>query len=189
MTSQVLSINPVPDSLTLRAGIVGAVAAFSNIPITALHGESIVSSATGVVISSVLAVASTVSEAGTSADVAVADVREQLAVGHMAWSDRWEAAFVPNNTLFSGNLPLVDVVTTPPAIQRTYYLSCVSFLSVYKLVADTHTTTPWSRSYTTGGPRTAITAMYYWDMCYQATLLSLLDPDYVKFYAQCSGFY
>jgi hypothetical protein len=49
-------------------------------------------------------------------------------------------------------------------VRRVYYLSALSFISMEKHVEDTHTDTDWTRAYTTGGPRTGVTADYYWDM-------------------------
>ena len=172
----VVAVSPTPQALEFRQGLVGAVASFTGITVSQLKRGA------GVAFASTLSVAPTVSEAGAKADGAIAAVGAEIGAVHKSWSARWAAAFTPNNTMFSGHLPVLNATATPSTIQRTYYLSCVSFLSIYKLVDDTHTPTQWTRSFTTGGPRTAITAMYYWDMPYQSTLLSLLDPQYVKYY-------
>lgn len=104
------------------------------------------------------------------------------------WQARWRSAFTPGNGHYSGHLPIITTAAGPAAaaaaaVSDVYYRSAVSFLSIEKAVEDTHTTTTWTRAYTTGGPRTGVTADYFWDMPYQSTLLSLLDPAYVRTFA------
>jgi hypothetical protein len=126
-----------------------------------------------------------------------------------AWQQRWDAAFTPGNAHYSGHLPTVDVVPTSPStntatssstsssssssssssagadVARMYYHSVLSFLSVERTVADTHTATAWSypRAYTTGGPRTGVTADYFWDM---PSVRSLLAARCSLLAARCS---
>ena len=91
------------------------------------------------------------------------------------WNARWADAFTPGNMRYSGHWP---IMSGDADVQRVFYLSALSFLSVERRVVDP--SVAWSQAYTTGGPRTGVTSCYYWDMPYQATLLTLLDPAYVR---------
>lgn len=96
------------------------------------------------------------------------------------WRARWRDAFTPGNRRYSGHLP---TMSGDRDVGRIYYNSVLSFLSIERRVVDP--SVAWAHAYTTGAPRTGVTSCYYWDQPYQSTLLSLLDPLYVRrFYRQ-----
>lgn len=86
------------------------------------------------------------------------------------WEQRWNAAFAPGNSFFSGNAPLL--ITEDAAIREIYYRSVLTLLVLLR-------TNPWSdRTFITSGERGNIA--YYWDTSLFSTLFALLEPKQMK---------
>jgi hypothetical protein len=89
------------------------------------------------------------------------------------WNRRWQDAFTPGNSHFSGNLP--TLVTTDEKLRRVYYVSVLSALQLHR------TNLPKSsRVFATVGPKWAVSLMYFWDAGMWATKWALLDPVSMK---------
>jgi hypothetical protein len=89
------------------------------------------------------------------------------------WQARFNAMFTPANAFFPGCLP---VLRTPDApMRRTYYMSVVSLLSVYRTCFPVA-----PRVYVSNTPESNCTMMYFWDTREWATVFALLDPATLK---------
>lgn len=91
-----------------------------------------------------------------------------------SWSERYQSVFTPNNTLFSGSLPVL--ATEDNDISALWYQSAISILSTMR------TNLAFPRVYATVGPNEGTTVVYAWDTSLWAGLLVLLDPDFLKEY-------
>ena len=88
------------------------------------------------------------------------------------WSNRYQDVFTPNNTLFSGSLPVL--ATEDSEISALWYQSAISILSTMR------TNFAFPRVYATVGPDEGTTVVYAWDTSLWSGLLVLLDPDFLK---------
>ena len=87
------------------------------------------------------------------------------------WEGRWNSAFTPGNSFFSGNAPLL--VTDDAAIREIYYRSVLTLLVLLR-------TNLWSnRTFITSGER-AKGVVFYWDTSLFSTLFALLEPKQMK---------
>ena len=88
------------------------------------------------------------------------------------WSQRYQQVFTPNNTFFSGSLPVL--VTEDEQVSALWYQSVVAILSTMR------TNLAFPRVYSTVGPDEGTTIVYAWDTSLWAGLLVLLDPAFLK---------
>jgi hypothetical protein len=87
------------------------------------------------------------------------------------WESRWESAFTPGNSFFSGNAPLL--ITDDAAIREIYYRSVLTLLVLLR-------TNLWSnRTFITSGERSK-GVVFYWDTSLFSTLFALLEPKQMK---------
>jgi len=87
------------------------------------------------------------------------------------WEDRWNAAFTPGNSFFSGNAPIL--VTDDRAVHEIYYRSVLTLLVLLR-------TNLWSnRTFITSGERAKGT-VFYWDTSLFSTLFAMLEPKQMK---------
>ena len=87
------------------------------------------------------------------------------------WEARWNSAFLPGNTFFSGNAP--TLLTKDAAIREIYYRSILTLLVLLR-------TNLWSdRTFITSGER-AKGIVYYWDTSLFSTLFAMLEPKQMK---------
>ena len=89
-----------------------------------------------------------------------------------SWSDRYQDVFTPNNTLFSGSLPVL--ATEDKDVSNLWCQSVISILSTMR------TNLAFPRVYATVGPDEGTTVVYAWDTSLWAGLLALLDPEFLK---------
>jgi len=100
----------------------------------------------------------------------VAWFESQWSRAKQVWEERWNAAFTPGNTFFSGNAPLL--VTGDAAVREIYYRSVLTLLVLLR-------TNAWSdRTFITSGERGKI--VYYWDTSLFSTIFALLEPRQMK---------
>ena len=107
-----------------------------------------------------------------SAELGVANFTNVWTSSLISWSARYQNVFTPNNTLFSGSLPVL--VTEDSQISALWYQSAISILSTMR------TNLEYPRVYATVGPDEGTTVVYAWDTSLWSGLLSLLDPDFLK---------
>ena len=88
------------------------------------------------------------------------------------WSNRYQDMFTPNNTLFSGSLPVL--ATEDTQVSALWYQSAISILSTMR------TNLAFPRVYATVGPDEGTTIVYAWDTSLWSGLLVLLDPEFLK---------
>jgi hypothetical protein len=91
-----------------------------------------------------------------------------------AWEARFAAMFLPGNTCFSGNLPVL--ITSDTALRRIYYTSILS--SELLLLRTNFNLQP--RVYVTAAPQYAVTLTYFWDAAMVPLLTALLDPEMMR---------
>ena len=92
---------------------------------------------------------------------------------------RFDAVFDPEGTRYSGSLPLLD--TSDAQLSRVYYAGVVSMLELERDSAAFPFAPPnTSRVFVTGAGSNASTNVFFWDMAYCVTALTLLDPAMVK---------
>lgn len=87
-----------------------------------------------------------------------------------SWQEKIEAAFVPNNPVFSGHLPAFH--TTEENLARLYYMAFAGSLCCRR-------SNPLSRygtTYVTLTPNNWTTASFLWDMMIAAPFYAMLDP-------------
>ena len=95
------------------------------------------------------------------------------------WEQRWESAFQPGNSNFSGSAPVLD--TTDAALQQVYYTGVLTAMLLER------TGLPQSpRAYVTAGPEWAVTLEYFWDTAMWSDLWAQLDPAIMK--AHCEQY-
>jgi hypothetical protein len=90
------------------------------------------------------------------------------------WRRRFEAAFTPDNSHFSGNLP--TLVTDDLKMRKMYYASIVSLLCLER----TNLGPRYPRVFVTASPRWAATLVYFWDAMMFATIWALLPIEMRK---------
>ncbi|MFE6738640.1 LamG domain-containing protein [Streptomyces tubercidicus] len=137
----------------------------------------------------VMAVADTSTTAVTTANTSMGNFTTVFNEAESKWSERWQNAFTPDNTDYSGWLPVLE--TDDTAIRSLYYMSALSVLACQRNNlgpnfnsalgrAANATFTGWDRVYVTAAPEYAVTLTYFWDTSYCSLLLALLDPDMLK---------
>lgn len=89
------------------------------------------------------------------------------------WEERWQAAFTPDNTHFSGHYPVLD--TDDPKIRRVYYHGALTPMLLCRTGYPLS-----SRSFVTAGPRWANTLIYFWDLEVWANTMAMLEPAAMK---------
>jgi len=87
------------------------------------------------------------------------------------WEKRYTDAFVPRNSFYSGNLPVL--ATSDAKMRRVYYMSILSRLQMLRTNLPVQ-----PRITVTGGPQYAVTLAYFWDNT--LFLMSLLDPEMMR---------
>ena len=96
---------------------------------------------------------------------------EAFAAGRRRWESLWQAAFTPNNGIFSGSLPVVH--TPNAALAKLYYMGVLSLVASRRNygwgVVDPSYLTLWPR-------RGEGSAYLAWDLPYTSGLLARLDP-------------
>lgn len=88
------------------------------------------------------------------------------------WSQRYQTVFEPNNTFFSGSLPVL--VTEDQQISKLWYQSVISILFTLR------TNLLYPRVYATIGPDDGTTIVYAWDTSLWSSIMVLLDPEFLK---------
>jgi hypothetical protein len=124
----------------------------------------------------------------SAARTTLASFQSVFTAAQTGWSSRWQAAFTPGNTHFSGSLPVIT--TDRPAIDRLYYMSVLSVLAAERtnlgpsfsgfLGRPAGGFRGFDRIYTTGANEFGGTTMFFWDTSYASALLALLDPAMLK---------
>ena len=98
---------------------------------------------------------------------------QSFASAKMQWEERWQAAFTPGNTHFSGHLP--TLLTDDPKIRRVYYEGALAPLILCRSNLPTA-----KRCFITAGPNWAVTLMYFWDTGMWANAWAMLEPNSMK---------
>ncbi|MBK8977373.1 MAG: hypothetical protein IPM29_15790 [Planctomycetes bacterium] len=130
---------------------------------------------------------------GCEQDLAPLDVEAGWDDARRSWEHCWEAAFTPDNDVFSGHLPWCG-----GALERLYAMGVLSLLQTRRLV---RAPTPrslvatggqciWSESaaapgrlesaYVALGPEGGMTTSFLWELTFQAPLLARLDPAVLR---------
>ena len=127
----------------------------------------------------------------------LADPAAAAAASDAAWEARWQQAFTPGNSHFSGSAPLLTVDAgnaSAAAVASFYYMSVLSVLTTERV--NWRQSTLFSdcpRLYAVGqeglagggapaGRPLGGAAFWIWDEGYTSLLLSLLDPNAVRAY-------
>jgi hypothetical protein len=96
---------------------------------------------------------------------------EAFAASRRRWESLWQAAFTPNNRIFSGSLPVVH--TPNVALKQLYYMGVLSLLTCRRNYG-------WGKvdpAYLTLWPRRGEGSSYLaWDLPYTSGILARLDP-------------
>ena len=98
---------------------------------------------------------------------------KQFSLAKEMWEERWQAAFTPNNTHFSGNFPMLE--TNDQKIRRVYYMGALTSLCLCRTNMPIST-----RFFPTAGPRYATTIAYFWDVEMWANTWAMLEPITMK---------
>ncbi|MEI7903488.1 MAG: hypothetical protein WCK89_24885, partial [bacterium] len=98
---------------------------------------------------------------------------QSFALAKTQWEERWQAAFTPGNTHFSGHLP--TLLTDDPKIRRVYYEGALA-----PLILCRSNLPAAKRCFVTCGPNWAVTLMYFWDTEMWANAWSMLEPKSMK---------
>ncbi|WP_406292889.1 hypothetical protein OG948_00700 [Embleya sp. NBC_00888] len=119
-----------------------------------------------------------------TADADAGSFQQAFNAVHDGWEKRWQDAFTPGNTHYSGSLPVLT--TDDAAVSRLYYMSVLSVLTNERtnLGADFNDVlgrvrggfSGFDRVYVTGAPEWANSVTYFWDTSYCSVVLALLDP-------------
>ncbi|WP_431895031.1 hypothetical protein [Nonomuraea sp. bgisy101] len=122
------------------------------------------------------------------ADATAGSFQQAFDAVRAGWEKRWQDAFTPGNTHYSGSLPVLT--TDDDAVSRLYYMSVLSVLACERtnLGADFNDVlgrvpggfNGFDRVYVTGAPEWANTVTYFWDTSYCSVVLALLDPTVMK---------
>ena len=118
----------------------------------------------------VLAVAPTADGARALYDEMRDRASEVLAWGHAVWDRELEAAFTPDNGVYSGSFPVLE--TDDELIRRLYYTAA---LGVIYFRRDSPFA-PHGRAYDTLMPRYWQTVTFLWDYALSGLSHALLDP-------------
>jgi hypothetical protein len=99
------------------------------------------------------------------------------------WESRWQDAFDPQNTHFSGNLPSIQ--TNSPELDRLYYWSALAFVSLERtnllsidrsFVVSEGPSNSFDGSSNMGG-----SGQFVWDASFGSVTFSLLDPKSARY--------
>eukprot|EP00755_Sulcionema_specki_P030344 Sspe_Gene.94135::Locus_66589_Transcript_2_3_Confidence_0.429_Length_2337::g.94135::m.94135 len=100
------------------------------------------------------------------------------------WEERWQSAFDPRGTHFTGNLPLLSL-PDHPRIERVYYMAALTVLSLERTV---YSSSFFPRSFVTGSGNPSRnrliggSAQWFWDTSLHAFTTALLDPAVLRKY-------
>src|SRR6266511_167571 len=124
----------------------------------------------------------------SAANSSISSFSNVFTAAETGWANRWNDAFTPGNTHYSGYLPVI--ATDHPAIDRLYYMSVLSVLACERtnlgpafngfLGRPSGGLSGFDRIYTTGANEFGGTTMFFWDTSYCSALLALLDPQMLK---------
>ncbi|MEZ0067335.1 hypothetical protein ABIA32_003348 [Streptacidiphilus sp. MAP12-20] len=124
----------------------------------------------------------------SAANASINSFASVFGAAETGWSNRWNDAFTPGNSHYSGSLP--TLATDHPAIDRLYYMSVMSVLAAERtnlgpafnsfLGRPSGGFSGFDRIYTTGANEFGGTTMFFWDTSYCSALLALLDPAMLK---------
>jgi hypothetical protein len=94
---------------------------------------------------------------------------------------RFEAAFTPGNSVFSGHLPTLSLTDADQdgALARQYYFSVLCGLDLERR-GPPFTPDLSTRVWITGSAENTTTNSFFWDFSYMPTVLVMLDPDTVR---------
>eukprot|EP00048_Salpingoeca_helianthica_P004324 m.75816 g.75816 ORF g.75816 m.75816 type:complete len:782 (-) comp13146_c0_seq1:57-2402(-) len=101
-----------------------------------------------------------------------------------AWAARQAqlaAALTPNNTRYSGHLPLLTAAD--PDISRMYYMSLLAVLSLERVLEAPLPISACAgvrRVWITGAAENCSTNLFFWDNAFLPSVLALLDPAAVR---------
>lgn len=98
---------------------------------------------------------------------------KQFLLAKEMWEERWQAAFTPSNTHFSGNFPVLE--TNDRKIKRIYYMGALTSMCLCRTNMPVS-----SRFFPTAGPRYATTIAYFWDVEMWANAWAMLEPTTMK---------
>jgi hypothetical protein len=116
----------------------------------------------------VLAVGDNAAELSAAAARLAKDFAAAFEDAAAGWQQRFDDAFTPGNSRYSGHLPALE--TDDPRILRLYYIAITSMLALERTSINPR----FRRVYVTAGPRNALTTLYFWDC--PTLLWALLDP-------------
>ncbi len=88
------------------------------------------------------------------------------------WARRWAEVFTPNNSHFSGHLPML--VTDDEKIREIYYRSILTLICMHRTNLKM-----CNRAFITSGER-AKGVVYFWDTSMWSTVFALLEPQGMK---------
>src|SRR5712691_281710 len=124
----------------------------------------------------------------SAANASINSFQSVFTAAQSGWSTRWNDAFTPGNSHYSGSLPVI--ATDHPAIDRLYYMSVMSVLCAERtnlgpsfnsfLGRPSGGFSGFGRIYTTGANEFGGTTMFFWDTSYASVILALLDPQILK---------
>jgi hypothetical protein len=102
---------------------------------------------------------------------------QAMAEERQRWESVWNAAFTPNNSIFSGSLPVVHSPSN--AVRKLYYMGVLTLLTCRRNYGW-GTTNP---CYLTLWPRRGEGSVYLaWDLPYISGILARLDPEALRSY-------
>lgn len=93
---------------------------------------------------------------------------------HVEWDKKIDAAFQPDNSLYSGNLP--GFVGGDEGITRLWYMSTLGCLALRR----DNPISSQGPVYVTLSPNYWTTASFLWDMMISAPFYAMLDPDLLR---------
>jgi hypothetical protein len=100
---------------------------------------------------------------------------QAMAAAQRTWEALWRAAFTPNNSVFSGHLPVVH--TPSAAVAKLYYMGVLTLLTCRREYGWGVT----KSAYLTLWPRRGEGSVYLaWDLPYVSGLLARLDPEALR---------
>ena len=171
-----IALSPSPQSLSVNG--VGGTASWS---LTLDSGAT-------TTLNVAIAIADTSSAALSAANASIGSFDSAFTAVESNWSARWNDAFTPGNSHYSGSLP--TIATDHPAIDRLYYMSVLSVLCTERTNLSSAFSSflgrpsggfaGFDRIYTTGANEFGGTTMFFWDTSYASVILSLLDPQMLK---------
>jgi hypothetical protein len=122
----------------------------------------------------VTAIGETASEVSATYDCITRDVRGAFATVTARWNHELQAAFTPDNGIYSGHLPELD--TDDEDIARLYATGVLGV--VYFRRDSPHSR--YGRTYTTLMPRYWPTVTFLWDYSLSSLVHALLDPEIMR---------